>query len=135
MFYLVQFRFEFMKKLNLMILVNLLVMRIPSKSIILMQHFLTIETDVSMSEIKRADHPRFTYRLAFCKSRRSAEQTTFTSPRTMYLPREMLIMTFLSESHTLVLFGNRAGKKTILLITYDWYYVTNMYSVMFLASQ
>ena len=82
-----------------------------------------------MSEIKRADHPRFTYRLAFCKSRRSAEQTTFTSPRTMYLPREMLIMTFLSESHTLVLFGNRAGKKTILLITYDWYYVTNMYSV------
>ena len=69
-----------------------------------------------MSEIKSADHPRFTYRLAFCKSRRSAEQTTFTSPRTMYLPREMLIMTFLSESHTLVLFGNRAEKKQFCLL-------------------
>ena len=32
-FYLVQFRFEFMKKLNLMILVNLLIMRIPSECI------------------------------------------------------------------------------------------------------
>ena len=54
----------------------------------------------------------FTYRLAFCKSRRSAEQTTFTSPRTMYLPREMLIITFLSESCTLkcATLENRAEK-------------------------
>ena len=54
----------------------------------------------------------FTYRLAFCKSRRSAEQTTFTSPRTMYLPREILIITFLSESCTLdcAKLKNRAGQ-------------------------